>query len=67
MNKYTVVGITDDGMRVAAWVEADSPEAAETAARTGNGLIAAHDGNGYGDTLQLAGVFAGHLMALDEQ
>ena len=67
MNRYTVVGITDDGMRVAAWVEAEDPEGAERAARTGDGLIAAHDGDGYGDTLQLAGVFAGHLMALDEQ
>lgn len=65
MNEYTVVGLMDDGSRIAAWVHADSPELAEKVARQGGGV--ATDDAPYGDELTVAGIFAGHLVALDEQ
>lgn len=65
MDKYTVVGLMDDGTRIAAWVHADSPELAERVARDGGGM--ATDDEPYGDELTVAGIFAGHLVALDEQ
>jgi hypothetical protein len=65
MNEYTVVGLMADGSRIAAWVHADTPELAEQVARTGGGI--ATDDPPYGEELIIAGIFAGHLVALDEQ
>lgn len=65
MKDYTVVGLwmdADPPCRVAAWVEAESPEEAIRLAASG---IGSDDGD-LGDLL-VAGVFEGHLYAVDEQ
>ena len=64
MTAYTVVGLwmdNDPPSRVAAWVEADDPDSAIAAAERGEGSDDAP-----GDLL-VAGVFAGHIAAVDEQ
>lgn len=65
MIKYTVVGLMPDGQRIAAWTEAADPESAEVFVRRGNAT--ATDDGAYGDELQVAGIFEGHLVAVDEQ
>lgn len=62
--KFTVVGLwmdNDPPSRVAAWVEAESPEEAIEKASRGEGTE-----DDAGDLL-VAGVFTGHLSAVDEQ
>lgn len=66
MTDYTVVGLWIDDeppCRIAAWVVANDPIEAVTRAR---------DGDWVGGTVEvgellLAGVFEGHLSAVDEQ
>lgn len=62
--KYTVVGLwieDEPPSRVAAWVEADDPDGALRAARQGDGT---EDTPG---EFLLAGIFEGHLVAIDQQ
>lgn len=66
LKAYTVVGLMPDGQRIAAWVHARNPEDAEVVVRL-PGFPQNTDDNAYGEELQIAGVFNGHLIAVDEQ